>query len=278
MSHNKLTLEMLRDLWFEDFDTANRKLLAWDTGLNVRFLNKNGDVEVYDRFTGHIAGTIINNQPMLASSDPEPLQTGDTMSQSGEAMTSGDEENGWTHYPDDGTTDSVRPPFATPTPEYKSPFVHTVKDEEVVVFNDEEVAVVHNLNPLLKFFNAVKDNPDSTFSNLLAFYSGEASESSVPKVQMSDTFYRGWEDNTKKETVASESDERVVNNVMRHEYRVLSDAEKELMRRIKDSGLAFITLLGEVGGRHETGSSRELSIAKTKIEEAVMWAVRDLTA
>lgn len=68
--------------------------------------------------------------------------------------------------------------------------------------------------------------------------------------------------------VASTSDARTVNNTMRYQYRVLTDAEKAQMQRVKDEGLAF----------HETiaglGSSRELSIAKTKIEEAVMWAVK----
>ena len=74
------------------------------------------------------------------------------------------------------------------------------------------------------------------------------------------------------ETVSSTSDERTVNNVMRHAYRVLSDDEKAAMQKIKDDGLAmheFFTSLGV---------SRELSVAKTKIEEAVMWAVKHITA
>ncbi|RXF72114.1 DUF7681 family protein [Hansschlegelia zhihuaiae] len=73
-------------------------------------------------------------------------------------------------------------------------------------------------------------------------------------------------------TVQSMSDDRTVNNVMRHAYRVLSDEEKRAMQEIKDMGLAFhdrIALLG---------SSREVSLAKTKVEEAVMWAVKHLTA
>lgn len=71
--------------------------------------------------------------------------------------------------------------------------------------------------------------------------------------------------------VDSTSDARRVNNVMRHEYRVLSDSEKETMRRIKDSGLAFVEFVESIG------SSRELSLAKTRIEEAVMWAVKHVT-
>lgn len=72
-------------------------------------------------------------------------------------------------------------------------------------------------------------------------------------------------------TVPSTSDERVVNNVMRHEYRVLSDVEKKQMQNLKDAGLAFHNLIESMG------SSRELSIAKTKVEEAVMWAVKHIT-
>jgi len=72
--------------------------------------------------------------------------------------------------------------------------------------------------------------------------------------------------------VDSKSDERTVNNVMRHGYRVLTDAEKVQMQKIKDDGLAIWEMLDGIG------SSRELSIAKTKIEEAVMWAVKHITA
>lgn len=41
------------------------------------------------------------------------------------------------------------------------------------------------------------------------------------------------------EFVGSETNGRVVNNAMRHQYRVLSDAEKASMLAIKDSGLAL---------------------------------------
>lgn len=72
--------------------------------------------------------------------------------------------------------------------------------------------------------------------------------------------------------VNSTSDERTVNNVMRHDYRVLTDEEKAQMKKIKDDGLAFWEMLDGIGG------SRKLSLAKTKIEEAVMWAVKHVTA
>lgn len=72
-------------------------------------------------------------------------------------------------------------------------------------------------------------------------------------------------------TVPSTSDARVVNNVMRHAYRVLSDDEKATMQKIKDMGLDFHNAIEAIG------QSRELSLAKTKIEEAVMWAVKHVT-
>lgn len=72
--------------------------------------------------------------------------------------------------------------------------------------------------------------------------------------------------------VDSASDDRTANNAVRHTYRVLSDAEKAQMVAIKDAGAALLKLI------EQTGSSRELSIARTKTEEAVMWAVKHVTA
>jgi hypothetical protein len=72
--------------------------------------------------------------------------------------------------------------------------------------------------------------------------------------------------------VGCTSDDRTVNNTMRHQYRVLSEDEKKQMIAIKDKGLEFHTMVANMG------NSRELSLAKTKIEEAVMWAVKHITA
>lgn len=67
--------------------------------------------------------------------------------------------------------------------------------------------------------------------------------------------------------VDSTSDNRIVNNAMR-----LSDAEKTNMQTAKDMGLAFHDFIASLG------NSRETSLAKTKVEEAVMWAVKHITA
>lgn len=71
--------------------------------------------------------------------------------------------------------------------------------------------------------------------------------------------------------VDSTSDERTVNNVMRHEYRVLTEAEKQNMQNVKDLGLGLFHVIDSLG------TSRELSLAKTKVEEAIMWAVKHIT-
>lgn len=72
--------------------------------------------------------------------------------------------------------------------------------------------------------------------------------------------------------VDSASDDRIVNNVMRHQYRVLNDAEKATMVAVKDRGVELLALIKSLG------ASRELSIAATRTEEAVMWAVKHITA
>lgn len=85
---------------------------------------------------------------------------------------------------------------------------------------------------------------------------------------------------SKDASLATTSDARTINNVMRHAYRVLSDEEKAHMQALKDDGLAFVELLHRIGGTDAAGdrqASRELSTAQTKIEEAVMWAVKHVT-
>lgn len=58
---------------------------------------------------------------------------------------------------------------------------------------------------------------------------------------------------------------------MRVQYRVLTDAEKTAMGDIK---IAFEGLWAKVDS---LGASREISIAKTHLEDACMWAVKHLT-
>ena len=58
----------------------------------------------------------------------------------------------------------------------------------------------------------------------------------------------------------------------RKEYRELSDAEKNALTVLKESAGSLYVLIDSMT------ESREKSIAKTKLEEAVMWAVKGLTA
>lgn len=74
------------------------------------------------------------------------------------------------------------------------------------------------------------------------------------------------------ERIDSTSDKRTADNVMRHEYRKLSESEKAAMKAVKDKGDELLVLIQGLG------QSRELSIARTKTEEAVMWAVKHITA
>lgn len=63
------------------------------------------------------------------------------------------------------------------------------------------------------------------------------------------------------------------NNVMRHAPKTLTTDEMILITRIKDKGLELYELLD-----NQCPQSREVALAKTKVEEAVMWAVKSITA
>jgi len=101
------------------------------------------------------------------------------------------------------------------------------------------------------------------------------------------------------EQVDSASDARTANNAVRHQYRVLSDAEKVQMIAIKDKGAEFLTLLDSLQTPPEPTQfiadpenpdaepmavgaictyDRGLHIARERVEEAVMWAVKHITA
>jgi len=62
-----------------------------------------------------------------------------------------------------------------------------------------------------------------------------------------------------------------MNNVMRHTYKELNAIEKGQMENVKTLGLEFYTLISLLE------PSREVSLALTKIEEAVMWATKHIT-
>lgn len=81
--------------------------------------------------------------------------------------------------------------------------------------------------------------------------------------------------------VDSTSDDRTANNAVRHQYRTLSDLEKQQMQRVKDLGAQFIAMLHEIGetdAATDWQASRNLALAQTHAEDAVMRAVRHITA
>lgn len=72
-----------------------------------------------------------------------------------------------------------------------------------------------------------------------------------------------------------DTDDTRTDNTLRHKYRVLTDVEKQLMDTIKDRGEALLEAIRAVGAKDSAG--RECAIARTKTEEAVMWAVKGVT-
>lgn len=78
------------------------------------------------------------------------------------------------------------------------------------------------------------------------------------------------------DTVSSTSDDRVVNNSTRQQYRVLDAEEKLNVDVIKQTGDTFIEFCrGLMEKKPEAG--REFSLAITHMEDAVMRAVRGVT-
>lgn len=55
-------------------------------------------------------------------------------------------------------------------------------------------------------------------------------------------------------------------------YRSLSPSESKQMHAVKEKGKEFLDLLDQIGG------SEELDTAKRRVEEAVMWAVKHISA
>ncbi len=72
--------------------------------------------------------------------------------------------------------------------------------------------------------------------------------------------------------VDSGSDDRTVNNTMRHKYRVLSEPEKLAMAAVKDAGAALLEAFDKY-----CQPGRETALARTNAEQAVMWAVKGIT-
>jgi uncharacterized protein YeaO (DUF488 family) len=73
-------------------------------------------------------------------------------------------------------------------------------------------------------------------------------------------------------TLFSHLKEKKVTDIFRKAYRELNAQEKQQLERLKDQAAALHNTI-TIGER-----TREISLAVTKLEEAVMWAVKSITA
>ena len=70
-----------------------------------------------------------------------------------------------------------------------------------------------------------------------------------------------------------------VENVFRPTYRKLSTYEQSQVDSLKATGQALWDLmaLAEIDNGTIPGASRHLSLARTRLEESIMWAVKGMT-
>lgn len=64
-------------------------------------------------------------------------------------------------------------------------------------------------------------------------------------------------------------------DVFRKQYRTLTDIEKQRLAAVKDQAQVLYDVFSDIS--LASGGTRELSLAKTKLEEAVMWATKAVT-
>ena len=67
------------------------------------------------------------------------------------------------------------------------------------------------------------------------------------------------------------------NNVFRPIYKDLSDEEKKLMEDVKNKAMELYSLMGSAIKENPSSKARYISLAKTTLEESVMWAVKGIT-
>jgi hypothetical protein len=66
-------------------------------------------------------------------------------------------------------------------------------------------------------------------------------------------------------------------NVFRKTYRKLNQVELDYLDALKDKAQELYDLIDTGGPTHQAPQSREKSLAKTNLEQAIMWAVKDVT-
>lgn len=70
----------------------------------------------------------------------------------------------------------------------------------------------------------------------------------------------------------------LMDDTFRKKYTELSDAQKEQVRLIKDEAGALLMLMdGAVPKNERSERSRCMQLARTNLEQAIMWAVKGVT-
>jgi len=78
-------------------------------------------------------------------------------------------------------------------------------------------------------------------------------------------------------TFNSTDPQRVNVSGVRHKYRELTAAERDAVDALKNAGQRFWDIV-EAQAIERAGQARSYALAKTKVEEAVMWAVHGVTS
>ena len=66
-------------------------------------------------------------------------------------------------------------------------------------------------------------------------------------------------------------------NIFRPVYRELSEEEKKRVDDIKNKAKELYDLMESTIQENQSPKARHISLAKTKLEESVMWAVKGIT-
>lgn len=67
-------------------------------------------------------------------------------------------------------------------------------------------------------------------------------------------------------------------NIFRTEYRPLSEDEKASVSEIKEAAAKLYDLMEDAIKASPSPAARCIAVAKTNLEQAVMWAVKGITA
>lgn len=73
----------------------------------------------------------------------------------------------------------------------------------------------------------------------------------------------------------SNKEEAKMTDTFRKEYRTLSEDQKHCMERIKDKAEELLAAFEDTPGCEVDG--RQMALAKTNLEQAVMWAIKAIT-